>query len=530
MGSPAYSFQRKLRNMSIYDPFRAKVKIAFLTATASLMGLGIASALGWGGVSYVMPEIGTEPQIPIEAVQPALDLSDAFVNVAGTVTPAVVRIEARRRSPASAPRRADPLRQDQGPQDRPDRVSGGSGFIVSDDGYILTNNHVVDDADQLTVFLQDRRSFPAQVVGRDPFTDVAVIRIDAPGLTKLNFGTSADLRVGEWIVAIGNPGFSGGSGPLDYTVTVGIVSALGRPLDLLQRGLQQDGVSSRISAYAIEDFIQTDAVINPGNSGGPMVNLRGQVVGINSAIASETGFYQGYGFAIPIDLAHRVMEDLVEYGRVRRARLGVGMSAIDDISAEKYGLPTVAGVELTTLTEGGPAEAQGLRIYDVIVELDGEPIERSGQLQQVIAMKRPGDDVSVGVYRDGRFVTVEVQLDEANLQAPAPVVAAAPSVRDEIRMDDKLGLRYEDMDQMSAQEYGFDEAAGVVITDVQINGPAARRRVTPGWKILAINRESVDDRSDVERIMNRVQEGEIVTLQLALYDGRQQIVHVPVSR
>jgi serine protease Do len=516
--------------MSIYDPFRAKVKVAFFTATASLVGLGIASALGWGGISHAMPVIGTEPQIPIEAVQPALDLSDAFVNVASTVTPAVVRIEARRRSPAAAPRRPDPFRPDQNPQARPDRISGGSGFIISDDGYILTNNHVVDGADQLTVFLQDRRSFTAEVVGRDPFTDVAVIKIDAPGLTKLNFGTSADLRVGEWIVAIGNPGFSGGSGPLDYTVTVGIVSALGRPLDLLQRGLRQDGVSQRISGYAIEDFIQTDAVINPGNSGGPMVNLRGQVVGINSAIASDTGFYQGYGFAIPIDLAHRVMEDLVEYGRVRRARLGIGMNPIDDVSAEKYGLPSVAGVELHSITEGGPAEAQGLRVYDVIVSLDGESIERSGQLQQVIALKRPGDLVSVGLYRDGRRITVNVRLDEADLRGPPEVVAAAAPVRDEVRMDDKLGLRIENMDRASAREYGFEEVDGVVITGVQINGPASRRRLGPGGKILAINRESVDKKSDVEEIMDGVGRGEIVTLQLAWSDGRQQIVHIPVAR
>ena len=262
--------------MSIYDPFRAKVKVAFYTAAASLMGLGIASALGWSGVSHAMPVIGTEPQIPIQAVRPALDLSDAFVNVAETVTPAVVRIEVRRQARRTTSQQSPLLRPDQNPQARPDRVSGGSGFIISEDGYILTNNHVVDDADLLTVFLQDRRSFTAQVVGRDPFTDVAVIKIDAPGLTKLNFGTSADLRVGEWIVAIGNPGFSGGSDPLDYTVTVGIVSALGRPLRLLSRGLREDAETAEISGFAIEAFIQTDAVINPGNSGGPMVNLRGR--------------------------------------------------------------------------------------------------------------------------------------------------------------------------------------------------------------------------------------------------------------
>ena len=516
--------------MSIHDPFRAKVKVAFFTAAASLMGLGIASALGWSGVSHAMPVIGTEPQIPLQAVQPALDLSDAFVNVAETVTPAVVRIEARRQAQRTRSQRSPLLRPDQSPQARPDRVSGGSGFIISEDGFILTNNHVVDDAELLTVFLQDRRSFTAQVVGRDPFTDVAVIKIDAPGLTKLNFGTSADLRVGEWIIAIGNPGFNGGSEPLDYTVTVGIVSALGRPLQLLSRGLREDAETAENFGFAIEAFIQTDAVINPGNSGGPMVNLRGQVVGINSAIASQSGYYQGYGFAIPIDLAHRVMEDLVEYGRVRRARLGVQMREIDDISAESYGLPTVAGVELTSIIEGAPAEAQGLRVYDVIVELDGQPIGRSGQLQQAIAMKRPGDRVSVGVYRNGRRVTVNVRLDEANLQGPREVVAVAAPAPEEERMDDKLGLQYQDMDRTSAREWGYEEVDGVLITDVQINGPAARRGVTAGWKILEINQEPVEKQSDVEKIMAGVDAGEIVTLQVATPNDSRQIHHIRVAR
>jgi serine protease Do len=477
-----------------------------------------------------MPVIGTEPQIPIEAVQPALDLSDAFVNVAEIVTPAVVRIEARRQARPTNSQQSPLFRPDQNPQDRPDRVSGGSGFIISDDGYILTNNHVVDDADQLTVFLQDRRSFQAEIVGRDPFTDVAVIKIDAPGLTKLNLGSSADLRVGEWIVAIGNPGFSGASRPLDYTVTVGIVSALGRPLQLLQRGLQEEEATRANAGFAIEDFIQTDAVINPGNSGGPMVNLRGQVVGINSAIASQTGYYQGYGFAIPIDLAYRVTEDLIEYGRVRRAWLGVAMRAIDQISAETYGLPTVSGVELTTITEGGPSEAQGLRVYDVIVAIDGQSIGRVGQMQQAIAMKRPGDRISVGVYRDGRPTTVEIRLGEAPLQGQPVVAVAAPPVREEERMDDKLGLRIEDMDRASARDFGYDEVDGVLITGVQTNGPAARRGVVPGFKILELNREEVEDMSDVRRIMDDVNPGDIVTLHVAAPNDNRLIVHVRVSR
>ncbi len=512
----------------MYDPLRAKMRVTFYSLLACLLGVGIAAGLGWTGTSHVMPVIDTEAQIPAQAVQPALDLSDAFVNVSEMVTPAVVRIEARRQRPgaSSARSRNRLFGPDDNPGQTPDRVAGGSGFIISDDGYILTNNHVVADANSLTVFLQDRRSFPATVVGRDPFTDVAVIKIDAPNLRKLSFGSSSDLRVGEWIVAIGNPGFGGTSRPLDYTVTVGIVSAIGRPLQLLQRELAQDEETRNNQGFAIEDFIQTDAVINPGNSGGPMVNLRGQVVGINSAIASRTGFYQGYGFAIPIDLAHRVMEDLVEYGRVRRAWLGVAMRPIDQISAEAYGLPTVTGVELTLITVGGPAQAQGLRLYDVLVEVDKQPIGRVGQLQQTIAMRRPGDRIDVKVYRDGRPLTVEIRLGEAPLQRE-PVVAVTEPAREE-RMDDKLGLRIEDMTRQNAAEFGYDDIEGPVITDVQVNGPAARRGLTPGWRVLEINRQVVEDAGDVRRIMSRVGRGDIVTLHLAAPNATRQIVHVKV--
>ena len=512
----------------MYDPLRAKMRVTLYSLLACLLGVGIAAGLGWTGTSHVMPVIDTEAQIPAQAVQPALDLSDAFVNVSETVTPAVVRIEARRQRPgaSSARSRNRLFGPDDNPGQTPDRVAGGSGFIISDDGYILTNNHVVADANSLTVFLQDRRSFPATVVGRDPFTDVAVIKIDAPNLRKLSFGSSSELRVGEWIVAIGNPGFGGTSRPLDYTVTVGIVSAIGRPLQLLQRELAQDEETRNNQGFAIEDFIQTDAVINPGNSGGPMVNLRGQVVGINSAIASRTGFYQGYGFAIPIDLAHRVMEDLIEYGRVRRAWLGVAMRPIDQISAEAYGLPTVTGVELTLITDGGPAQAQGLRVYDVLVEVDEQPIGRVGQLQQTIAMRRPGDRIDVKVYRDGRPLTVEIRLGEAPLQRE-PVVAVTEPAREE-RMDDKLGLRIEDMTRQNAAEFGYDDIEGPVITDVQVNGPAARRGLTPGWRVLEINRQVVEDAGDVRRIMSRVGRGDIVTLHLAAPNATRQIVHVKV--
>ncbi|MCH7562315.1 MAG: trypsin-like peptidase domain-containing protein [Gemmatimonadetes bacterium] len=513
--------------VTMYDPLRAKAKVVFYTALAFLFGLGIASGLGWTGVSKSMPVIESEPQIPESAVRPALDLSDAFVSIAEMVTPAVVRIETRRvvRVANNQDRRGFYRTE---PQEVP-RVSGGSGFIISDDGYILTNNHVVADADEITVFLYDRRSFTARLVGADPFTDVAVIKLDGAGdLNSISFGDSDDLRVGEWIVAVGNPGFGGTGSQLDYTVTAGIVSAMGRPLRLIQRELGNDPETAENRGFAIEDFIQTDAVINPGNSGGPMVSLRGQVVGINSAIASRTGFYQGYGFAIPINLARRVMRDLIEFGQVRRAYLGVQLQSITAVSAEAYGLPRVSGVEISAVTGNGPAEEYGVRRYDVIVAVDGEAVGRVGKLQATIAERRPGDRVTLTVYRDQREIEVVVRLGEAPLDNQPVRVASAPATLE--HMDEKLGIRIENLDRELAVKYGYRRTGGAVITDIQPNGPASRQQVPEGWRVVEMNRQVVESAQDVRRVLDGVGEGDVVSLLLANNRNDQRIFHVRVPR
>ncbi len=513
----------------MYDPLRAKAKVVFYTAIAFLFGLGIASGLGWTGVGNSIPVIESEPQIPESAVRPALDLSDAFVAIAEMVTPAVVRIETRRvvrvaNNQGSRDRRF--FRPE--PRELP-RVSGGSGFIISDDGYILTNNHVVADADEITVFLYDRRSFTARLIGTDPFTDVAVIKLDgADNLNSISFGDSDALRVGEWIVAVGNPGFGGTGSQLDYTVTAGIVSAMGRPLRLIQRELGNDPETAGNSGFAIEDFIQTDAVINPGNSGGPMVSLRGQVVGINSAIASRTGFYQGYGFAIPINLAQRVMRDLIEFGQVRRAFLGVTLQSITAVSADAYGLPRVSGVEISGVTDNGPAEEYGVRRYDVIVAVDGEAVGRVGKLQATIAERRPGDRVTLTVYRDKRKIEVDVRLGEAPLTSEPVRVAAAPATPE--RMDEKIGVRIEDLDRELAATYGYRRTGGAVITDIQPNGPASRQQVPLGWRVVEMNRQVVESARDVRRVLDDVDGGDVVSLLLANPQNQQRIFHVRVPR
>src|SRR5256884_2574500 len=310
------------------------LKFGALVALAFVFGLAFASTLGLpkkgGAAESIVPTQAVAPRVQIAVAKPVADLSNGFVSVAEHVKPAVVFIKAQHVERADN-QRLPPGFEDFFPQGRRPRVEqgSGSGFIVSSDGYILTNNHVVAGADRVMVRLYDKREFTAKVVGSDPGTDVAVIKIDAHDRPAVSLGNSDSTRVGEWVLAIGNPMGEA----FTFTVTAGIVSAKGRLLN----GLQQ-------SRYAIQDFIQTDAAINPGNSGGPLVNVRGDVIGINAAIASETGFYSGYGFAIPINLAHTVMEQLIKTGHVERAVMGVAIREVQPEDADAVGLKEISGV------------------------------------------------------------------------------------------------------------------------------------------------------------------------------------------
>lgn len=510
----------------MYDPLRAKAKIVFYTVVAFLFGMGMASGLGWTGTSHAMPVLSEAPQVSEAAVKPAMDLSDAFVNLSEVVTPGVVRIESRRPVRAAQQQIPDAFRRffdiPDGEQQEPQgELAGGSGFVISADGYILTNNHVVEGSDQIRVYLADRRYFDAELVGNDPFTDVAVIKISAgTPLPAMSFGNSDDVKVGEWVLAIGNPGF-GASTQLDYTVTAGIVSARGRGLGLLNRDLFNDPrYGPDQSGYAIEDFIQTDAVINPGNSGGPMVNLKGQVVGINSAIASPTGYYTGYGFAIPINLARRIMQDLIEYGTVRRPAIGVTIQDVAAEDAELYGLPKVSGVLVQEVRDDGPSKGK-LQPEDVIVALEGEPVGYVAELQAKIAEHHPGDQVRLTVFRSRRSIEVTLRLDEAPINE-RPVETAARTVHAE----ERLGIQVEQMDPALAQELQFGDASGVIISDVQRTSPAARRGVPRGVKLTQINDTPIATTEDVRRALGTVQGGEIVSLHITDAAGASRVFNV----
>ncbi len=491
----------------------ARARFGAAVAIAFASGIVFASGFDLTRFGYAQSR-GTSAKPTVQEVKPIADASNAFVSIAEHVTPAVVSIQAERDAKQSvqrSPRRNGPpgledFFQKFDPRSAPAEASG-SGFIVSKDGYILTNNHVVEDFDRLNVTLTDHRVFKAKVVGRDPTTDVAVIKIDGKDLPTATLGNDESARVGEWVLAIGNPL------GLDFTVTAGIVSAKGRGSTELQ-GLNRD-------AYAITDFIQTDAAINPGNSGGPLVNARGEVIGINSAIASQTGYYSGYGFAIPITLAKQVMDDIVEHGRVRRAVIGVQISPVSPEDASVAGLKDIAGVLVGGYSDdNSPARAAGLEAGDVIVAADGKPIDRVSTLQRIIRGHEPGETVTVDVMRYGAKKTFKVKLAEAPSNA---TVASRDDDDDNANPKgsvsyDKIGVKVEPLSSevRSAMRSG-NNRDGVQVVDIDAAGPA-RGRLFKDDIITAIlfptPRKDVHSVEDLQGVLSRAKDGDIVSLQV----------------
>lgn len=474
---------------------------------------------------------------PANSTEAALDLNTAFADLAAAVTPAVVQIEVTMESgPVTAgpslPELPEPFERffdSPAPEPRGPARGGGSGFLVTSDGYIVTNDHVVGKADEISVKLTDHRSFPAELVGTDPTTDVAVIKIDAEGLPYLEWGNSSALRVGSWVMAIGNPGF--GAGQLESTVTSGIVSAKGRPLQLIGQSLMQDPRYGReMAGYAIENFIQTDAVINPGNSGGPMVDLTGRVVGMNSAIASTDGRYQGYGFAIPSDLVHKVAGDLIEDGVVRRPWLGVQVVAVAPEDAEAFDLPAVTGVLVEGVTADSPAEHVGLEQGDVIVSVNGTPVTSGGDLQEQIAILEQGARTRIGFYRDGSLRTVTVELGTAPEAAMPSARRSAPRSRTRgeasSAVAEGLGITVRPLDPQLAGQLGFAHPGGVVISDVDPMGPAASRGLAPGLRVARVGQTDITSVVDLTKALERAKPGSVVTLIVESPDGQSRMVNV----
>ncbi len=362
-----------------------------------------------------------------------------------------------------------------------ERRAGGSGVIISDDGYIVTNNHVVDGATKLRVKLNDGRTFDAKLIGRDPTTDIALIKVEATQLPTLPFGSSDALRLGEWVLAIGSP-FD-----LQSTITAGIVSAKARQLGVIPND------------FRIESFIQTDAAVNPGNSGGALVNTHGELVGINTVIKSQTGSYIGYSFAVPESIVRKVVVDLKEYGVVQRAMLGIAFRPVDqdfiDREGKDLGIEEIGGVYVASVSEGGAASEAGVRKGDIILSIDGVKLNDASTLQEQVAKHRPNDKVNLSVKRGDSVKQIEVTL--RNKAGKTELIT-----RDDVDVREVLGGKFVDAGTKLLRQ--LDIKGGVQVVGIKSDGILARARVKEGFVITHINDRPVRTLADMERMTEKV--------------------------
>ncbi|MEZ7888000.1 MAG: trypsin-like peptidase domain-containing protein, partial [Cloacibacterium sp.] len=427
------------------------------------------------------------------------NVGDDFVKAAKTTVPAVVTIKNYQSRSSSSNRMSEQdlfeqffgnpfgnQRQNQKQQQPPKDVPSGlgSGVIISPDGYIISNNHVVAGANKLEVILSNKKSYVANLIGTDPSTDIALLKIEEKGLPYLNFANSDLVEVGQWVLAVGNPL------GLNSTVTAGIVSAKGRSIDLL----------SQQSRTPIESFIQTDAAINPGNSGGALVNVNGDLIGINSAISSNTGYYEGYGFAVPANLAKKVVEDIKKFGLVQRGFLGVvSLDLSDDRQvaaynqSQKANIKASSGIMITEITENSGAEDAGLRKGDIIKKIDNSTIETFADLSAAIGSKRPGDKVMVTYIRNGKSYTETVTLKDQK---------GGTSFRSkaDLSVTEKIGGEFDELSDRYKVSFGID--SGVIARNIVEGGELEKIGIYDNYIIIEVNGKPVNSQKDVEKILN----------------------------
>lgn len=443
-----------------------------------------------------------------------------FSTAAEAVTPTVVHIRTTMTRTVRQQQVPDIFREffgDEfgGGQRQPRRQQGqasGSGVIISKDGYIVTNNHVVQDADEVEVIMTDKRSFKAKVIGTDPLTDLAVIKVEANNLPAITLGDSDALKLGEWVLAVGYPL------DLESTVTAGIVSAKGRRIGILDQNINKNDAKPD---SPVEAFIQTDAAINPGNSGGALVNLRGELVGINSAIASATGYYSGYGFAVPVSLVKKVSADLLKYGNVQRGYIGILPIELNSTVAKEKGAKIGRGIYVESVVEKGAAEAAGLKKGDVIVKMEGQPLDSDAQMREIIGRRRPGDVVNVTVNRDGSERDFKVELRNRNggrdVIKKSDITAANTSLN-------TLGANFEDLSAQDAKQLGV--TGGVRVKKIT-GGKLAETDVEEGFIIVKANGKNVKTTKDLQAIMSSVKEGEGLML-IGMYPNSSRMYYYAV--
>ncbi len=435
-----------------------------------------------------LPELTTSPQAHYVNLPASAIMGEApdFVKAAENTVDAVVHVTTE-----TMVRNQDPFSQYfwgyRMPQPQPMR-GAGSGVIISDDGYIVTNNHVVEGADKIQVHMNDRRMYEATVIGRDPSTDIALLKVNGKDLPTITFGNSDDVRVGEWVLAIGNPM------NLTSTVTAGIVSAKARNINLLQFDPGKD-------VFPIESFIQTDAAVNPGNSGGALVNTSGQLVGINTAIASMTGQYAGYSFAVPVNIVNKVTGDLLEFGSVQRAYIGVSIRDLDQALARQIGLDPIRGVYVNGLTEGGAAKEAGIRAGDVIVKVANIAVNNVPQLQEQVGKFRPGDKVMVTILRDGEERMLNMVLRGKEGSTAVAMDKVVPNI------SKVLGAEMTSASSEDLKALGI--ANGVKITSIH-GGKLRSVGIREGFILTKIDSEPVRKPEDVERILGNKKGGVLI--------------------
>lgn len=480
-----------------------------------VFGAVLVSGFGWVKPGYADIKLGLD-EPPIKNIDAnALAFNNAFVEVAEKVTPSIVQIEVVSRTKEQDLPEQFKFFFPFHPDTPKEQMGGGSGVIISDNGYILTNNHVVDDAINIEVQLHDKRKYSAKVIGTDPLTDLAVIQIEATGLEEAYLGDSDKLKVGQWVMAIGNPL------SLSSTVTAGIVSAVGRSLNLIKE------------SYGVENFIQTDAAINPGNSGGALVDLSGAVVGINTAIATNgvTGSYIGYGFAIPINIAKAVAADLIANGKVSRGYIGVNISEVDAATADAVGLDKPKGIMIQGIVKDGAASKTDIKVGDIILKVDNVEVNQPNELQAYIAKKRAGDEIKLTIFRDGKEIERYVTL-----KAPDKDKSADPVIirnRDDSENSkpgkeisfDSIGLTVKNPTDRELDEFGAE--SGVKITDVKRFSKAFNQNIYKNTLILEVDRKPVKNVKEFEELINK-KKGKSVLLTIALDKENNRIVGLEI--